>query len=259
MAPLRGSRGGAGPALGFTALAVPPSFGGRHGPPSTRRFAAVPPVVRCRRLARSRLRRRSPGRLRRGARRPVPGARAVRHDHSPPPGPLRRRPDRRRGSRTCSLRRSGCRRTRRPGWPRRHSSRLAGSGSPRSARRALAVRTHVPPLPQRWLASLPEYLRCTTSTASASMSLDGAGAVRGTATTAAAVERTASVERREPRGPLPGAAVRPACRARARSGSVCSPRTTTRSPSPSSRRWRRPPRLAVARHHPARYVADRRQ
>lgn len=38
-------------------------------------------------------------------------------------------------------------------------SRLARFGFARIGSSSLAVRTHVPSLPQRWVASLPEYLR----------------------------------------------------------------------------------------------------
>jgi hypothetical protein len=38
-------------------------------------------------------------------------------------------------------------------------ARLARFGFAMIGSSALAVRTHVPPLPQRWVASLPEYLR----------------------------------------------------------------------------------------------------
>jgi hypothetical protein len=38
-------------------------------------------------------------------------------------------------------------------------ARMSRFGFATIATSVLAVRTHVPPLPQRWLASLPEYLR----------------------------------------------------------------------------------------------------
>jgi hypothetical protein len=38
-------------------------------------------------------------------------------------------------------------------------ARLARFGFATIGSSALAIRTHVPPLPQRWVAALPDYLR----------------------------------------------------------------------------------------------------
>jgi hypothetical protein len=75
-------------------------------------------------------------------------------------------------------------------------SRLSRFGFATIGSAGLAVRTHVPPLPHRWLTKLPNYLRCQWPLDGVSeYSLDGASAERDTASTAAAVDgRTASVE-----------------------------------------------------------------
>ena len=69
-------------------------------------------------------------------------------------------------------------------------SRLSRFGFATIGSAGLAVRTHVPPLPHRWLAQLPDYLRSQWPRGASEHGLDGARVIRGTA---AVTRRTASV------------------------------------------------------------------
>jgi hypothetical protein len=73
-------------------------------------------------------------------------------------------------------------------------ARLSRFGFATIGSAGLAVRTHVPPLSQRWLSLLPDYLRSQWPHGMGEHRLDGADAVRGTASASPAVNRrTASV------------------------------------------------------------------